>query len=44
MIMDEQRPTERNELPVCTMCRAALHKLCEKADGVTCTCNCERGY
>lgn len=43
---DEQPPSKREELPVCSMCRAALHKLCERTPDlkVTCFCICERGY
>ena len=35
----EERPIDSK--PVCTMCRAALHKLCEKE---RCTCDCAQGY
>lgn len=30
-----------NDMPVCSWCRMALHKRCEKG---ACTCDCERGY
>jgi hypothetical protein len=44
--MEAERETRREEVPSCQMCRAALHKLCERVDVPTapCRCDCERGY
>lgn len=43
-IIDEEPPIKRDEVPVCSMCRCGLHKLCMKVDGQFCTCDCARGY
>ena len=42
----EELPIKRDELPVCNMCRAGLHKKCERNDRLhaLCVCDCERGY
>ena len=31
-------------IEVCSMCRAALHTKCDRIEGGTCLCQCERGY
>lgn len=43
---EELPPLRREELPVCNMCRAGIHKKCVKVTTPQefCVCDCERGY
>jgi hypothetical protein len=44
--LDQEPPIRRDELPVCKMCRAGIHRLCARTqlDWEPCVCDCKRGY